>query len=96
MSMVIADDTRTDGSRVKAMDDAYLYSADLEISFSGDEIVRLLMTEKLYGHSLRSSFGEYFGIWLPLPRISTSFPGPFYPPPPDGKTIISIPDSCRH
>jgi hypothetical protein len=42
----------------KAKDDAYLYSADLEISLSRDEIVRLLMTEKLYGHSLRSSFGN--------------------------------------
>jgi len=50
--------TRTDGSRAKAKDDAYLYSADLEINLSRDEIVRLLMTEKLYGHSLRSSFGN--------------------------------------
>lgn len=40
---------RTDRSRIKAKDGAYLYSSDLEISLSRDEIVRLLMTEKLYG-----------------------------------------------
>ena len=42
--------TRTDGSRVQARDGAYLYAGDLEISLNRDEIVRLLMTEKLYGH----------------------------------------------
>jgi hypothetical protein len=41
---------RTDGSRVQARDGAYLYAGDLEISLNRDEIVRLLMTEKLYGH----------------------------------------------
>ncbi len=42
--------TRTDGSRVRARDGRYLYVGDLEISLNRDEIVRLLMTEKLYGH----------------------------------------------
>lgn len=41
---------RTDRSRVRARDGAYLYANDLEVSLSRDEIVRLLMTEKLYEH----------------------------------------------
>lgn len=43
--------TRTDTSRIHPKDGAYLYAEDLEISLSRDEIVRLLMTEKLYGHA---------------------------------------------
>lgn len=42
--------TRTDGSRIQAKDGCYLYANDLEVSLSRDEIIRLLMTEKLYGH----------------------------------------------
>ena len=41
---------RTDGSRIQAKAGTYLYASNLEISLSRDEIVRLLMTEKLYGH----------------------------------------------
>lgn len=40
---------RTDRSRVTPKDGAYLQATDLEIALSRDEIVRLLMTEKLYG-----------------------------------------------
>ena len=40
---------RTDDSRVHAKNNAYLYVDDLEIRLSREEIVRLLMTEKLYG-----------------------------------------------
>ena len=42
--------TRTDGSRVRARDGNYLYAGDLEITLNRDEIIRLFMTEKLYGH----------------------------------------------
>lgn len=41
---------RTDRSRITAKDGAYIQASDLEIALSRDEIVRLLMTEKLYGH----------------------------------------------
>lgn len=42
--------TRTDSSRVRARDGSYLYAGDLEITLNRDEIIRLFMTEKLYGH----------------------------------------------
>jgi hypothetical protein len=42
--------TRTDSSRVRARDGSYLYAGDLEITLNRDEIVHLLMTDKLYGH----------------------------------------------
>ncbi len=41
---------RTDRSRIKPKQGAYIQALDLEISISRDEIIRLLMTEKLYGH----------------------------------------------
>lgn len=40
---------RTDLSRIRAKNNAYLYHGDLEISLSRDEVVKLLMTDKLYG-----------------------------------------------
>ncbi len=40
---------RTDRSRISAKDGAYLQASDLEITLGRDEIIRLLMTEKLYG-----------------------------------------------
>ncbi len=40
---------RTDDSRVRAKNNAYLYVDDLEIRLSREDIVRLLMTDKLYG-----------------------------------------------
>lgn len=40
---------RTDLSRIRAKNNAYLYHGDFEISLSRDEVVKLLMTDKLYG-----------------------------------------------
>jgi hypothetical protein len=39
---------RTDLSRIRAKNNAYLYHGDLEISLSRDEVVKLLMTDNLY------------------------------------------------
>ena len=39
---------KTDRSRIKPKDNAYIYH-DLEFSLSRDEVVKLLMTDKLYG-----------------------------------------------
>ncbi len=41
--------TYVDRSRIEALDDAYRFH-DLEFSLSRDEVVRLLMTDKLYGN----------------------------------------------